>query len=66
MLGILSPSILSVMPRLLRLDPAGLCFHVVNRGNGRATVFHKAEDCAARLRILAPGCEGIVRPVGAV
>lgn len=47
------------MPRPLRLAPAGLCFHVINRGNGRATVFHKAEDYAAFLRILALGCERI-------
>lgn len=47
------------MPRPLRLAPAGLCFHVINRGNGRATVFHKPEDYAAFLRILALGCERI-------
>lgn len=47
------------MPRPIRLAPAGLCFHVINRGNGRATVFHKAEDYEAFLRILALGCERI-------
>lgn len=47
------------MPRPIRLAPAGLCFHVINRGNGRAKVFRKDDDYAAFLRILALGCERI-------
>lgn len=47
------------MPRPLRLTPGDLCFHVINRGNGRATVFHKHEDYAAFLRLLALACERI-------
>jgi hypothetical protein len=47
----------------LRPTPAGHGFHAINRANARATVFSKAEDYAAFLRILAAsalacGCWG--------
>jgi len=45
------------MPRPLRLDPGDLCYHVINRGNGRARVFRKPDDFAAFERILSLGCE---------
>ncbi|MEZ5992953.1 MAG: transposase [Planctomycetota bacterium] len=45
------------MPRPARYSPADLCCHVINRGNGRATVFHKDADYASFLRILSLGCE---------
>ncbi|MCA8910969.1 MAG: transposase [Planctomycetes bacterium] len=45
------------MPRPARYSPADLCCHVINRGNGRATVFHKDADYEAFLRILSLGCE---------
>jgi len=32
------------MPRTARASVGGLCYHVINRGNGRAEVFHKARD----------------------
>ena len=32
------------MPRIPRGQQAGFVYHVINRGNGRATIFHKAED----------------------
>jgi hypothetical protein len=32
------------MPRIPRGQQAGFVYHVFNRGNGRATVFHKAHD----------------------
>jgi putative transposase len=32
---------------------AGFVYHVINRGNGRATIFHKAQDYQAFLSILA-------------
>jgi len=32
---------LSFMPRPLRPIDDGLVYHVINRGNGRAEVFHK-------------------------
>ena len=41
------------MPRIPRGQQAGCVYHVINRGNGRATVFHKAQDYEAFLSILA-------------
>src|SRR5256885_943331 len=35
------------MPRALRASQGGFCYHVLNRGNGRKTVFHKDGDFAA-------------------
>src|SRR5262245_65026100 len=32
------------MPRIPRRQQAGFVYHVINRGNGRATIFHKAQD----------------------
>jgi putative transposase len=40
------------MPRTARSDLGGICYHVLNRGNGRATVFHKPEDYEAFLRLI--------------
>ena len=33
------------MARTARASAGGVCYHVLNRGNGRAKVFHKKEDC---------------------
>ena len=41
------------MPRISRAQQAGFVYHVINRGNGRATIFHKAQDYQAFLSILA-------------
>ena len=35
----------------------GVCYHVVNRGNGRAEVFHKDGDCDAFVRLFADAHE---------
>jgi hypothetical protein len=32
------------MPRTARALVGGLCYHPLNRGNGRAQVFHDADD----------------------
>jgi hypothetical protein len=32
------------MPRIQRGQQAGFVYHVINRGNGRATIFHKPQD----------------------
>jgi len=37
------------MPRPKRVALGGYCYHVLNRGNGRQEVFHKAADYAAFL-----------------
>ena len=45
------------MPRHRRAAPAGYVQHVLNRGNERATIFHKPADYEAFLAILAAGLE---------
>ena len=35
------------MPRRSRIAVAGLCYHVLNRGVGRMTLFDKPEDFSA-------------------
>ena len=40
------------MPRTARLAPGGYVFHVLNRGNGRATIFDDDGDYAAFERVL--------------
>jgi putative transposase len=39
------------MPRTARASAGGYCYHVLNRGNGRATVFHKPRDYEAFLAL---------------
>jgi len=43
------------MARPPRADEAGGLYHALNRGNARATIFHKEEDYAAFERLLAEG-----------
>lgn len=33
-----------IMPRTARASVGGICYHVINRGNGRACVFHDERD----------------------
>ena len=40
------------MPRIPRGQQSGYAYHVINRGNGRTTVFHKAQDYEAFLSLL--------------
>jgi putative transposase len=41
------------MPRTARASAADYCYHVLNQGNGRAEVFHKPDDFAAFLDMIA-------------
>jgi putative transposase len=41
------------MPRVGRHAPAGVIFHVLNRGNGRQKLFHKPADYDAFVKLLA-------------
>jgi putative transposase len=41
------------MPRIRRVFPPGAAHHVLNRGNGRKTIFHKEGDYRAFLRLMA-------------
>lgn len=47
------------MPRTARASVGDMCYHVLNRGNGRAEVFHKPADYAAFLQLLADANERI-------
>ena len=40
------------MPRHARASQGGFCYHVLNRGNGRQTVFRKDGDFAAFVKLL--------------
>ena len=40
------------MPRTARASVGSVCYHVLNRGNGRQEVFHKADDYTAFLNLL--------------
>ncbi len=40
------------MPRTARASAGGLCYHVLNRGNARAEVFHEADDYAEFVDLL--------------
>ena len=41
------------MPRTARASAANVCYHVLNRGNNRAAVFHKDADFKAFVDLLA-------------
>jgi len=43
---------LPFMPRVTRVTPGGLAFHVLNRANGRAPIFQKPADYGAFERVL--------------
>ena len=45
--------------RRARLSIGGLCYHVLNRGNGRSEVFHKESDYAAFLKLLIEANERV-------
>ena len=45
------------MPRTARASVGGICYHVLNRGNGRAEVFHKEGDFAAFLDLMVAANE---------
>ena len=47
------------MPRTARASAGGVCYHVLNRGNGRQRVFHRDEDYAAFLDLLVAAGERV-------
>jgi putative transposase len=47
------------MPRTARASQAGYCYHVINRGNGRAEIFHNDDDYLAFVHLIAQACERI-------
>jgi putative transposase len=47
------------MPRTARASVGGYCYHVINRGNARAEVFHRDGDYRAFLDLLSDACNRI-------
>jgi putative transposase len=47
------------MPRTARASVGGLCYHIINRGNGRKEVFHKPADYEAFVGLLQKACARI-------
>lgn len=45
------------MPRTARASVGGVCYHVLNRGNGRTKVFHKPGDFAAFVALMGEANE---------
>ena len=53
----LSCAKMASMPRTARASVGGICYHVLNRGNARADVFHKDGDFTALLKLIADANE---------
>lgn len=51
------------MARTARMAAGGICYHVINRGNRRATVFHSAEDYDFFVRLMERACARIAMRV---
>lgn len=47
------------MPRTARASQGGYCYHVLNRGNARRTVFHKDGDFTAFVKLLTQAGERV-------
>lgn len=47
------------MPRVARVSTGGICYHVINRGNGRAVVFETPGDYRAFLALMAEAVERV-------
>ncbi|MBI3464668.1 MAG: transposase, partial [Planctomycetes bacterium] len=45
------------MPRTARASVGGMCYHVINRGNARGTVFHKDADYQAFVDLIGDACQ---------
>lgn len=53
------------MARTARASRGNICYHVINRGNGRAKVFHKAADYQRFTEMMYQACERLpLRVVG--
>ncbi len=53
------------MPRTARASVANIAYHVINRGNDKATVFHDDEDFAAFARLIGEASERVAMRVSA-
>ena len=55
--------IITGMPRSARSSQGGYCYHVLNRGNARRTVFHKDGDFAAFVKLIRQAGERVEVPL---
>ncbi|MDH3374183.1 MAG: transposase [Gammaproteobacteria bacterium] len=44
------------MPRTARASKGGICYHVINRGNARCTVYHNSCDYDSFTRLMIKAC----------
>ena len=51
------------MPRAARTSVGGVCYHVINRGNGRQQIFFKDGDYEAFLKAMAHACIEVPMPI---
>ena len=47
------------MPRTARASKGGICYHAINRGNARSTVYHNASDYDSFIRLMTKACDRI-------
>jgi|GEM_PF-2823105 len=52
------------IPRTARAAVGGYCYHVLNRGNERAQVFHDADDYHGFVRLVRQACSRLPMRVG--
>ena len=55
--GSLGSGYLGTMARTARAAAGGICYHVINRGNRRATVFHTPSDYASFIQLMRRACD---------
>jgi putative transposase len=51
------------MPRTARASVGGICYHVINRGNGRDEVFHESDDYDAFVALIGEANERVAMRV---
>jgi len=47
------------MPRTARASKGGICYHVINRGNARSTVYHDSQDYRSFIQLMTKACDRI-------
>ena len=47
------------MPRTARASIGGICYHVINRGNARSTVYHNSSDYQSFIQLMKKACDRI-------
>ena len=45
------------MPRTARASLGGVCYHVINRGNAKSTVYHDSDDYQSFVALMAKACD---------